>query len=157
MSVGSKATKDSVKVVEKQMIPLRPFQAPPNIIDVTHDNQYEKTWIPIYPVKTRGKKKDAEELYELHRVAKWNREYVDRVLFEAFLDQGDTIKEMEPQELNEFQGFWKREKELRDKARKEIEKFEHLKPTPHDIHKIQPMSYNLSIQYDQEKKKEDDK
>ena len=47
--------------------------------------------------------------------------------------------------MNEFAGFWKREKELRDKARKEIEKFESLKPTPHDIHKIQPMSYNLSI------------
>ena len=38
MSVGSKATKESAKVVDKQMIPMRPFQAPPNIIDVTYDN-----------------------------------------------------------------------------------------------------------------------
>jgi hypothetical protein len=78
-------------------------------------------------------------------------------LFEAFLDQGDAIKEQDPQELNESSLFWKREKELREKAKKEIEKFEQLKPTPHDIKAIQPMSYNLSIQYDQEKKKEDDK
>lgn len=140
------------------MVPVRPFQAPPKIIDVTHDCQYEKEWIPIYPIKDkRSKKMDADELADLHKQAKWNREYVDRVLFEGFLDQGDTIKEMEPQELNDFAGFWKREKELRDKARKEIEKFEKLDPTPHDIKKIQPMSYNLSIQYDQEKKKEDDK
>jgi hypothetical protein len=69
MSQASVSAKESVA---KTMVPMRPFQAPPKIIDVTYDCQYEKQWIPILPVKQRGRKKDAEEIGELNRAAKWN-------------------------------------------------------------------------------------
>lgn len=67
------------------------------------------------------------------------------------------MKESEPQELNENHNFWRIEDNLTDRARAEIQKFERLVPTAYDICNVKPLSYNLSIQYQREKKAEDTK
>jgi hypothetical protein len=51
-----------------------------------------------------------------------------------------------PRECVEAQNFWRAEEALADKAKDVIKKFSKI--FPHDIFKIMPASYNLSIQYD---------
>ena len=134
-------------------IPLRPFQAPPTIIDVTSDCLFEKNWIPLKTLT--NKNAEPEEV----QANKFDRGNVDRNLFDAFYDNGDVMKEFEenPKELNDYPAYWRTEAILSDKAKVVINGFEVLNPEPFDIFKIKPMSYNLSIQYDREKRKEDDK
>lgn len=69
------------------------------------------------------------------------------------------MKEFEdnPKELNDYPSYWRTEALLSDKAKVVINQFEVLNPEPFDICQIKPQSYNLSIQYDREKRKEDDK
>ena len=138
-------------------IPLRPFQSPPTVIDATNDCLYERQWIPLLPVSDRvEKKKDGVNEFANY---KYDRLNVDRNLFDAFYEQGEIMREYQdnPAELNEFAAYWKGEDVLRDKAKQVIAQFDGLKPAPHDICNIMPMSYNLSIQYDQERKKEENK
>lgn len=55
-----------------------------------------------------------------------------------------------PQECADAAAFWKEESTQIMRARDVVKKFEKI--TPHDFFKIEPQSYNLSIQHDKEHK-----
>ena len=65
------------------------------------------------------------------------------------------MREFAPTELAEATIFLKEEQALTLKARDIVKKFEKI--SPHDYFKIEPQSYNLSIQYDQERKADENK
>ena len=75
-------------------IPMRPFQAPPSLIDVTKDCLFEKKWLPILPAKKRPKPEDVD--HDEIATAKFDRNAVDRNLFDLFYDQSEMLKEMDP-------------------------------------------------------------
>ena len=72
---------------------------------MTKDSLFEKKWIPIVPAKHRPKPDDVDP--DEIAAAKFDRSAVDRNLFDLFYDQSETLKEMEPAELNDFNAFWK--------------------------------------------------
>ena len=104
--------------------------------------------------KDRNAKDDDEFNLENY---KYDITNLQRGLFEAFYDQLEVLKETDPKELNENTNFWRIEDNLTERAKAEIQKFERLDPTAYDICKVKPLSYNLSIQYEREKKAEDAK
>jgi len=59
------------------------------------------------------------------------------------------------QECADAAGFWKEEAVHTLKARDVVKKFE--KVQPHDLFKIEPQSYNLSIQHEAERKENEAK
>ena len=85
---------------------------------MTKDCLFEKKWVPILPAKIRPKPEDVD--YDEIAAAKFDRGNVDRNLFDLFYDQSETLKEMEPAELNEFNAFWKQEELLAEKAKEVI-------------------------------------
>jgi hypothetical protein len=60
-----------------------------------------------------------------------------------------------PEECAIASGFWREEGIQTNKAKEIVKKFEKVRP--HDYFKVEPQSYNLSIQYDNEKKGDDAK
>jgi len=123
-------------------VPLRPFQAPPQVIDMTGDAQYELKWIPIHAVHEKKKKMGREELVAGGHVH--DEKALGGDLFDQFYDQGDMLRDFTtPQECAEAAAFWKEEANQSAKAGEIVKKFQKVRP--HDYFKIEPQSYNLSI------------
>lgn len=63
-------------------IPMRPFQAPPQQLDMTHDVLYEQSWIPLATLKRRNRFNSNDFMKEY----KYDRRTMDQDLFEIFQD-----------------------------------------------------------------------
>jgi hypothetical protein len=118
-------------------VPARPFQAPPLMIDLTKDAQYELKWQPILPAAKRDGKEDPDAAYEYI----YSRRELDLGLFDDFQTQGEKLHAMNPGEAGgtsqQVLNFWAMEKTHANKARDVIKTFKGIKP--HDsIFKIEP-------------------
>ena len=123
--------------------PLRPFAAPPKEIDLTDDCAYEKEWMPMKVAKKREEIREKKRLrmeglmrrkdsgavldqirdQEMAHFAKYryDKGYVQQVLFEGYLDQAEDLEKMKPHELAEDVGWWKKEAEHVDDSKKVID------------------------------------
>lgn len=87
--------------------------------------------------------KDPEEKYEYI----YDRRTIDRGLFEAFQDQGEIFRRFKnPQECAKDIQYHKDEAESAAESIKVIHSLANVRP--HDMQKIAPQGYNLSIQYE---------
>lgn len=70
-------------------------------------------------------------------------------LFEEFQNQGEALMQFrEPKMLMKDEAFWEKERVYDEAAKDVIQKFKGLHP--HDMFQIQPSSYNLSIQHEED-------
>lgn len=70
---------------------MRPFQAPPRIIDCTSDTPFEKSKImPIYPANHPGKRWPGPEERGQYIFDTAN---IERTVFDPFMDAGETMRE----------------------------------------------------------------
>ena len=94
----------------KQKKPLRPMQAPPQVIDLTKDTPFENKWETIVPWDQRKPvaKRDPEERLKYT----YDRRPVDRGLFRLFEDQGEKLREFEtPNDAAQDAKFWQEERQ----------------------------------------------
>ena len=84
----------------------------------------------------------------------YDRRVIDMDLFEMFQDQGVALHEIQKTDTQELLAWKKKEDDQAERARERYIKRDliSLVPQPHDYYNIQPESYNLSIQYDREKR-----
>ena len=115
-------------------MPTRPFQAPPTVIDCTPDVLFDnKKWMPILPAVRKDRWPGPEEKYNYQ----FDREHIDKQVFDPFQDAGDLLREFQtPQACSEAVSFWKNESQLEEKGRDAIKRFQEVKP--HDFFKIEP-------------------
>ena len=127
--------------------PRRPFQAAPNVIDLSNDTPFELKWAPIKPHKNRKpiEKRDPEDIYQFV----YDRRIVDRGLFQDFEDQGEKLRAFpNPDEATKQEQFWL-EEQLQTEDAKDIVKQLRI-AAQYDYFKLAPAAYNLSIQYERE-------
>lgn len=74
-------------------------------------------------------------------------------IFEKYMDQLAAFQDLEPGDVVEQQ-VWRAEEDRQTHLSREIIKadFRRIEPAPYDHYSIQPQSYNLSIQYDRERR-----
>ena len=75
---------------------------------MSFDVAYEHKWKPILPVLERPNEdlKDPDDKFKYQ----YDTREAERDLFEKFQDQGEEMRKMELDELNENEAFWKEEK-----------------------------------------------
>lgn len=115
------------------------------MVDLTAETPYELSWRPLLPYADREKgiQDDPEEASRYV----FDRGAVDRGLFEQFQDQGDVLKRFPTtEECTKDKQFWKEESDQQRRA-EEVVKSLGL-AGPYDFFRVQPNSYNLSIQYE---------
>jgi hypothetical protein len=67
---------------------MRPFQAPPKVIDCTKDALFELHWQSIPKSYKRDiSKEDPDAIYEY----RWSRRELDATLFDQFQSQGERL------------------------------------------------------------------
>lgn len=131
------------------------------MVDMTKEFPYEKDekhWIPLEPVHMRKPVKPNEKQKFAYSSHIYDRTKHDMGIFEKFMDQQVALMDLEPNDLAEHWAWKKEEEKHHDLSRDIIlADFKTIQPTPYDVHNIVPQSYNLSIQYDRERRNEADK